>query len=562
MDVLMFGMEKFSEMVFKLTGVFPGGDNCSLASMANQAWRAMEGGLVKHIGVVPENGYSHDKQSAKALQWLEYQNAVHYGGQLLYSGNTSNGEVKIKVTREVPLPVLSGEDPSFSTVSSEKRLKGIEELTKELIAESGGLLTREVARMLAIKKYDKNHRIPLHGHTMTTYKADGYFEEGDQKVVLEFYGCLYHGCPQCYDPQCMSPVSNEKMEELFNKTLQREEELKKMGYELRTIWECQWDAMVKGDIHREVEFDECVDDEMVCELQSTLDEIELSKGQFELDPILPRETLVGGRCSNARLFKECLEEGEEFHYLDVTSLYPFVMKSRQYPMGHPVRIRSNFNYGINVYFGVAKAVLLPSRDLYHPILPVRVKDEEGNTKLMFPLCNKCAVESNFVINSCNHTEEERCVRGTWTTPEIYFAMENGYTLKKFIEVWNYPWKTDLCFKRYIDMFFKIKAQAKGFPGWVETEEDKKKYCDDFAKEYGFELDIEEVKEDPSLYAVAKLFLNTLWGYFCKNPDEHQQTNVFTQNGKFQQWVNDDTLEKKNFCILDDNAILTTHKVLK
>ena len=70
-----------------------------------------------------------------------------------------------------------------------------------------------------------------------------------------------------------------------------------------------------------------------------------------------------------------------------------------------------------------------------------------------------------------------------------------------------------------------------------------------------------MKEDHSLYALAKLFLNTLWGYFCKNPEEHQQTNIFIPNGKFQQWVNDDTLDKKNFCILDDNAILTTHKVL-
>ena len=238
MDVLMFGMEKFSDMVFKLTGVFPGGDNCSLASMANQAWRAMEEGLVKHIGVVPENGYSQDKQSPKALQWLEYQNAIHYGGQLLYSGNSSNGEVKIKITRGVSLPVVSSEDPAFRTVSSEKRARGIEKLTKELMLETEGFLTRELAEKMATKRYDKKHRIPLHGHTMTTYKVDGYLEEGDQKVVLEFYGCLYHGCPQCYDPQCMSPVNNEKMEELFNKTLQREEELKKMGYELRTIWEC------------------------------------------------------------------------------------------------------------------------------------------------------------------------------------------------------------------------------------------------------------------------------------------------------------------------------------
>ena len=562
-DVLMFGMEKFSDMVFQLTGVFPGGDNCSLASMANQAWRGMTEGLVKHIGVAPENGYSQDKQSQKALQWLEYQNAVHYGGQLLYSGNSSNGEVKIKIRREVPLPVVSGENTAFRTVVSETRLKGIQALTRQLLIDSEGLLSRELAEKMAIKEYDKKHRFVIHGQTVTTYKVDGYYEEeGEQKVILEFYGCLYHGCPQCYDPKCVSPVTNEKMEEVLNKTLQREEELKKMGYEIRSIWECQWDAMVRGDIYGDVEFDEGVDEEMICELQSTLDEIELSKGQFELDPILPRESLVGGRCGNARLYKECLEEGEEICYDDITSLYPFVMRARQYPMGHPVRIRSNFNYTVNTYFGVAKAVLLPPRDLYHPILPVKVRDEEGNVKLMFPLCNQCAVESNFVIDSCNHTEEERCVRGTWTTPELYFAMENGYVLKKFVEVWNYPWKTDLCFKKYIDMFFKIKAQAKGFPGWVETEADKRKYCEDFARENGFELDMTEIKEDPSLYAIAKLFLNTLWGYFCKNPDEQQQTEIFTENGKFQQWVNDDTKEKKNFCILDDNAILTTHKMRK
>lgn len=38
-----------------------------------------------------------------------------------------------------------------------------------------------------------------------------------------------------------------------------------------------------------------------------------------------------------------------------------------------------------------------------------MKDEEGNTKRMFPLCNQCAMESNFVIKFMqSHRGREVC----------------------------------------------------------------------------------------------------------------------------------------------------------
>ena len=54
--------------------------------------------------------------------------------------------------------------------------------------------------------------------------------------------------------------------------------------------------------------------------------------------------------------------GEQIHYVDVTSLYPWVNKTALYPVGHP-KILTNIDHtDISQYFGIAKVhVLLPSR---------------------------------------------------------------------------------------------------------------------------------------------------------------------------------------------------------
>ncbi len=55
-----------------------------------------------------------------------------------------------------------------------------------------------------------------------------------------------------------------------------------------------------------------------------------------------------------------------------------------------------------------------SKKLYIPII---------NGKLMFPLCFKCASESN---TNCTHSENERALEGEWCTLEIYEAIKYGY----------------------------------------------------------------------------------------------------------------------------------------
>jgi len=90
-------------------------------------------------------------------------------------------------------------------------------------------------------------------------------------------------------------------------------------------------------------------------------------------------------------------------------------------------------------FGIVQCKILPAK-LYFPVLPVKQK------KLTFPCCNQCAIDECRV---CNHTEEQRCLIGTWATPELYKALEMGYILKEVYEIHNFKKRKGL-FQKYID----------------------------------------------------------------------------------------------------------------
>ena len=65
--------------------------------------------------------------------------------------------------------------------------------------------------------------------------------------------------------------------------------------------------------------------------------------------------------------------------------------------------------------------------------------------------------------------------GTWVSLELNLAVEMGYKVVKIHEVWHFPDKTEWLFRGYIDMFLKKKQEASGWPGWCQTDKDKKMY---------------------------------------------------------------------------------------
>lgn len=133
-------------------------------------------------------------------------------------------------------------------------------------------------------------------------------------------------------------------------------------------------------------------------------------------PLDPREAFYGRRTNAGCLLYEC-GEGERIKYVDFTSLYPSINKYGSYPLGHPRVITSNFK-DVSDYYGLIRCKVLPPRNPFHPVLPVKV-----NGKLMFPLCQICAETNQQTV--CHHGDEERMLRSTWVSLELQKAIEKG-----------------------------------------------------------------------------------------------------------------------------------------
>ena len=204
-------------------------------------------------------------------------------------------------------------------------------------------------------------------------------------------------------------------------------------------------------------------------------------------------------CTNGNQLYKMIDDKERIGYVDFCSLYPDVLKYQRYPIGHPTRIVDNFlplalekcpggchfnpckgQHWKIPYFGVIKAKILPPKRLLNPILPKRI-----NSKLIFPLCYKCStLHSN---GSCECKDNECFLIHMWTTPEVELSINHGYRIVDIYEVlhWERSEMIDMkskkggIFNNYINMFLTIKAEASGYPNDVKSEEDKRKYIQEF-----------------------------------------------------------------------------------
>nr|XP_022294902.1 uncharacterized protein LOC111105016 [Crassostrea virginica] len=265
------------------------------------------------------------------------------------------------------------------------------------------------------------------------FTVDGYDET--TRTVYEFYGCYWHGCPVCFPDQATETHPHRTQftyNSLYELTLARELALKEQGFNLVTLWEHDFDKQFQKndafqDFDRELEFQ---------------------------PPLNPREALYGGRTNATRLY--CCEG--DMRYVYVCSLYPYVLKHRTFPLGHPEIITEDFQ-DVRSYFGLIHCRVLPPRGLYHPVLPYRT-----GGKLLFPLCRTCAEERPTDPHyRCNHTHAQRRFTGTWVTCELNKALDCGYQLDKVYEVWHFPQQSKELFTQYIDTFLKIKKKRLDFP---------------------------------------------------------------------------------------------------
>ena len=159
--------------------------------------------------------------------------------------------------------------------------------------------------------------------------------------------------------------------------------------------------------------------------------------------------------------------------------------------------------------GFNKCKFLPPRKLYHPVLPYK-----SNSILMFRLCSAFTYTTNKV--NFTHSDEERCICGTCELDDVRKAVEMGYGLIVVFEIWDFDKDTNSggMFAEYVNIFLKLKQESSGYPFWVQSEEDKDRYIEDYRRAEGIGLDKEFVSKNAG-QTFEKLKLIQMWGKWAQ-----------------------------------------------
>lgn len=102
-----------------------------------------------------------------------------------------------------------------------------------------------------INKYAKENRIVIHHANNggefyipeTKYRVDGFNKRTN--TVFEFYGDRFHGNLKRFSPLDHPHPFNSKVttKELYDKTMKREQKLRKLGYTVVSIWESEYNLI-------------------------------------------------------------------------------------------------------------------------------------------------------------------------------------------------------------------------------------------------------------------------------------------------------------------------------
>ena len=256
-----------------------------------------------------------------------------------------------------------------------------------------------------------------------------------------------------------------------------------------------------------------------------------------------RPAFFGGRTNAVKLLYH-FKKNEEGRYADVTSLYPTVQFYDEYPIGHPDLLDAQYingnykkvikNIKNKKYFGFINCSVDCPKQLYHPVLAHK------GEKLIFDLKSK---------------------DGTWSTNELYKAIDKGYTITHIKEIIHFPHTSKELFKEYVSKFLKIKEEASGYPDHIEKHRGKvsdelfDEMCEKHITEYfdrmGILLEKENIIYNAGMRAIAKLCLNSLWGKFGQRTNLGKSVIINTKEELFKILHNPKNAEIKPFQLTDD-----------
>ncbi|XP_033229713.1 uncharacterized protein LOC117181259 [Belonocnema kinseyi] len=236
----------------------------------------------------------------------------------------------------------------------------------------------------------------------------------------------------------------------------------------------------------------------------------------------------------------------------------------KFPVGHPkiyvgdeCKGLAGPNYtNLKQIDGLIRCHVIPPRNLYHPVLPVRM-----HGKLMFPLCH--AYCKSMSQSNCTDEDAPRELEGTWVADELNKSIELNYRVTDISEIWEYQvtqydtkTRKGALFVAYVNTFLKIKHESSGWPSECLDEASKENYLREHVTVEGIELDREMVFKNRGLRSVGKLCLNSFWGKFGQRANL-PHTNVVEERRRLLELLTNPELELHDITTVNDDVLYAT-----
>lgn len=373
--------------------------------------------------------------------------------------------------------------------------------------------------------------------------VDGFYKTSDGRNkghIVQFLGCLYHSHLEHYTPKLKHPLKDTlTFGEVYEHTMRQLSDFEQANYATEHIWECEFDKLLAQD-------------KMLSSIYKSID----------IQPCMTKSSaLYGGRTETFTTYYHT-QGAEQIKYVDINSMYGFVMKKCTFPLGHPTVYRDPeklASLDFTQVVGIANIRVLPCDNIFHPCLPYRT-----NHKLTFPLCATCADTNQQT--PCHHSDNQRAWVGCYTNFEIALALEKNYKILKCYEAWVYDKhttydedsKTGGLFASFVQRFYHTKLAASGYPDNCHDENSRKNYLREVYEREGIQLDPAEVKVSPEKRNYSKRILASLWGKMSQS-EHHSQVRYISEPGELYAMLLSNGVVTEDILLVNDETVQVTYK---
>ena len=349
----------------------------------------------------------------------------------------------------------------------------------------------------------------------------------ESKTTFFYSGCFHH----LHSPLVCPRNKSKKLDDLWGKTgktvkeVMQQNDLKMSKF--KALYP-DWTVIIKWD----------------CQWAREKEENEEVKRFFEENPwalkapvnrLVPRDSVRGGMSETYNFhWKKEENLGEHFFIADLTSQYPSLALSKTFPLGSfdvlVGRDLDDVSFENNVMKhkgedinGLVMVTIDPPQGLFYPFLLYRVEKERS----VATLCTTCCTKK---LNVCTHKGMERYITGTYTVPEINYALSLGYRVVRLYEIWMYRRMGNI-FGNVYKLLLRNKIKFSGLPVTALDEFEEYAFCQAINSQLDLPSNLtllpEDVVRDNKLRQFYKLLANAIIGKLGQNNEYPKDVFVHT-----------------------------------